>query len=61
MVRRSRIPRIVGDAAFVIMSKSSEFTGKFHTDESVLREEGVEDFDQYAVEPGMPLQPDYYL
>ena len=61
MVRRSRIPRIVGDAAFVIMSKSSEFTGKFHTDESVLREEGIEDFDQYAVEPGMPLQPDYYL
>jgi citronellol/citronellal dehydrogenase len=43
------------------MSKSSECTGKFHTDESVLREEGVEDFDQYAVEPGMPLQPDYYL
>ena len=61
MVRRSRIPRIVGDAAFAIMSKSSECTGKFHTDESVLREEGVEDFDQYAVEPGMPLQPDYYL
>ena len=61
MVRRSRIPRIVGDAALAIMSRSSESTGKFHTDESVLREEGVEDFDQYAVEPGMPLQPDYYL
>ncbi|MDE0953982.1 MAG: hypothetical protein OR994_04845, partial [Candidatus Poseidoniales archaeon] len=59
--RRSRIPRIVGDAALAIMSKSSEFTGKFHTDESVLREQGVEDFAQYAVEPGMPLQPDYYL
>ena len=61
MVRRSRKPRIVADAAFAIMSKSGEVTGGFHTDESILRAEGVEDFDQYAVEPGMDLQPDYYL
>jgi len=61
MVRRSRKPKIVGDAAFLLMSKSGEFTGEFHTDESILREAGVEDFDQYAVEPGMELQPDYYL
>jgi len=61
MVRRSRKPTIVGDAAFIIMSKSGEVTGGFHTDESILRAEGVEDFDQYAVEPGMTLQPDYYI
>jgi citronellol/citronellal dehydrogenase len=61
MVRHSRKSTIVGDAAFIIMSKSGEITGGFHTDESILRGEGVEDFDQYAVEPGMTLQPDYYL
>jgi citronellol/citronellal dehydrogenase len=61
MVRHSRKPEIVGDAAFTIMSKSGEHTGEFHTDESILRAAGVEDFDQYAVEVGMTLQPDYYL
>ncbi len=61
MIRHSRKSTIVGDAAFIIMSKSGETTGGFHTDESILRGEGVEDFDQYAVEPGMTLQPDYYL
>lgn len=61
MVRRSRKPRIVGDAALAIMSKSAELSGEFHTDESILRAEGVENFDKYAVEPGVTLQTDYYL
>jgi len=36
-------------------------TGQFYTDESALREAGVEDFEKYAVEAGMPLQSDFYL
>ena len=35
--------------------------GQFYTDESALKEAGVTDSEQYAVEPGMPLQQDFYL
>lgn len=61
MVRRSRKPRIVADAALHILSQHVSVSGEFYTDESALREAGVEDFEAYAVEPGMPLQPDFYL
>jgi citronellol/citronellal dehydrogenase len=61
MVRRSRKPRIVADAALHILSQNRSVTGQFFTDESALKEAGVTDFEQYAVEPGMPLQPDFYL
>ena len=30
-------------------------------DEDILREEGVRDFDQYAIKPGEPLMPDFFL
>ncbi len=30
-------------------------------DEDVLKEEGVRDFDQYAVKKGEPLMPDFFL
>ena len=29
--------------------------------DQVLAEEGVTDFDQYAVEPGVELQPDFFI
>ena len=61
MVRRSRKPRIVADAALHILSQNKNVTGQFYTDESALMEAGVEDFEKYAVEPGMPLQQDFYL
>tara|TARA_Y100000758_G_scaffold280179_1_gene227047 strand:- start:1 stop:1137 length:1137 start_codon:yes stop_codon:yes gene_type:complete len=61
MVRRSRKPRIVADAALHILSQNKTVTGQFYTDESALMEAGVEDFEKYAVEPGMPLQQDFYL
>ena len=61
MVRRSRKPRIVADAALHILSQNKTVTGQFYTDESALREAGVEDFEKYAVEAGMPLQSDFYL
>ncbi len=57
-----RIPDIVSDAAFSILSKnSSECTGNFFIDEFVLRDEGVNDFDKYAVKPGTNLFEDLYL
>ena len=32
-----------------------EATGNFYIDDNVLKEEGVTEFDQYAVEPGLFL------
>jgi len=57
-----RTPDIVADAAHAILTRSSRsFTGHFAIDEDVLREDGVIDFDRYAVQPGMPLLPDLFL
>jgi len=57
-----RKPEIVSDAAYVILSKSSkECTGNFFIDEYVLKEEGVKDFDKYAVKKGSKLSEDLYL
>ena len=35
--------------------------GNFFIDEDVLRARGVTDFEQYAVEPGAQLMPDFFL
>jgi len=62
MVRRSRKPSIMGDAARAILVRESRScTGRFFLDEDVLREEGVVDFDAYAVEPGQDLVPDLFV
>jgi len=61
-VRGSRKPEIVADAAHAILTKSSRScTGNFFIDDEVLKAEGVADLDQYAVEPGAPLLPDFFL
>jgi citronellol/citronellal dehydrogenase len=64
-IRGSRKPDIMADAAHAILTrKSSEFTGQFCIDETVLRESGVADLSSYAMTPGMPdseLFPDYFL
>lgn len=58
----SRKPEIMGDAALAIITKPSrEVTGQFFVDEVVLRDAGIRDFDQYAINPGEPLQPDFFL
>ncbi|MGD2063264.1 MAG: NAD(P)-dependent oxidoreductase [Nitrospirota bacterium] len=57
-----RKPEIVADAAHAILTRPSrEHTGCFYIDEEVLREEGVTDFDPYAVKPGEPLLTDLFL
>ena len=58
----SRKPEIMADAAWCILtSDSRKCTGNFFIDEALLRKEGITDFDQYAVEPGHELQPDFFL
>lgn len=53
LMKQSRTPEIMADAAHVILSRSSrEFTGHFCIDDLVLHEAGVRDFSRYAAVPG---------
>nr|XP_023400818.1 hydroxysteroid dehydrogenase-like protein 2 isoform X2 [Loxodonta africana] len=52
---------IIADAAYSIFKKPKNFTGNFIIDENILREEGIKNFDVYAVKPGHPLIPDFFL
>jgi citronellol/citronellal dehydrogenase len=62
IVRGSRSPEIVADAAHAILSRPSrDATGQFYVDEDVLRSTGVTDFDKYQVVPGAELIPDFFL
>ncbi|GLH12399.1 Peroxisomal multifunctional enzyme type 2 [Gryllus bimaculatus] len=60
----SRKPEIMSDAAYVILTKDSKtITGKFLIDEQILKEEGITDFKQYAVNPenADSLMDDFFL
>lgn len=62
ILRASRKPAIMADAAYAIVNRDSrKATGNFYIDEDVLRAEGVTDFEQYAVTPGAKLYPDPFL
>jgi citronellol/citronellal dehydrogenase len=62
MMRRSRKPEIVADAAHVILNRPArECTGQFFIDDSVLAEAGVRDFSRYSVEPGAVLLGDLFV
>ena len=62
ILRASRKPAIVADAAYHILTRDSRAcSGNFFVDERVLREAGVEDFEQYAVTPGVALFNDIFL
>ncbi len=62
ILRASRMPAIVADAAYSILTRDSRScSGNFFIDEEVLKEEGMTDFGQYAVTPGMPLYGDLFL
>ena len=62
VLKASRKPDIMADAAHAIFCRDSRSaTGHFHIDEAVLREEGITDFEQYAVTPGSRLQKDLFL
>ncbi len=64
-LRSSRKPDIMADAAYAVLTrKSTEFTGNFCVDETLLREAGTTDFSAYAMTPGIKdseLLPDYFL
>ncbi|KAM8803369.1 hydroxysteroid dehydrogenase-like protein 2 [Rhynchonycteris naso] len=52
---------IMADAAYSIFKRPKSFTGNFIIDENILKDEGIKNFDVYAIKPGHPLLPDFFL
>ncbi|HEV7599690.1 MAG TPA: NAD(P)-dependent oxidoreductase, partial [Bradyrhizobium sp.] len=62
MMRASRKPEIMADAAYAIFLKPSrEFTGHFCIDDKVLHADGVRDFEPYRVDPSVQLMSDFFV
>jgi citronellol/citronellal dehydrogenase len=62
MMRASRKPEIMADAAYAIFHKPArEFSGRFLIDDTFLAETGVKDFDQYRVDPTQKLALDFFV
>jgi citronellol/citronellal dehydrogenase len=62
MVRRSRTPEIMGDAAHAILTRPSRAcTGNFFIDDEVLAAEGVTDFSKYASDPTVEPLTDLFV
>ena len=62
MMSTSRKPSIMADAAHAILTRpGSSCSGNFFIDDDVLAEEGVTDLEGYAVSPGTPLTPDFFV
>jgi citronellol/citronellal dehydrogenase len=62
MIRGSRTPDIMADAAHRIFLKpAASFTGNFLIDDTFLAGEGVTDFDQYRVDPSVALVQDFFV
>lgn len=62
IVKQSRKPEIVADAAYHILKRpAKETTGNFFIDVNVLREEGITDLTHYSVDPTVDPILDYFL
>jgi citronellol/citronellal dehydrogenase len=61
LMRMSRTPEILADAAYAIFGKPKTFTGNFLIDDTFLAGEGVTDFDKYRADPTQRLQIDFFV
>ncbi len=62
LMKMSRTPAILADAASIILSKpSSECTGNLFIDEAVFAAEGITNLSKYEVTPGGPLYQDLFV
>ena len=61
--KKCRRPDILADAAYAIITQDSRAcTGNFFVDETLLRQHGVTDFDQYSAVPGTTeFMPDFFI
>ena len=61
-MKQCRTPEIMADAAHVILTQtSSETTGQFFIDDTLLAKHGVNNFDKYRVDPTKDLIPDFFV
>jgi len=61
-MKACRKPEILADAAYAIFNRPAKScSGNFFIDDEVLAAEGVTNLDQYAVAPGTPLLPDFFV
>ena len=61
LMRRSRRPEIIADAAYRVFAKPVTFTGNFLIDDTFLASEGVADFEPYRADPSVPFAPDFFV
>ena len=62
MMKKSRDPKIMADAAHIILNKDKDkFSGNFVLDDSLLAEHGETDFSKYADYPFAELIPDFFI
>ncbi len=62
IVKRSRRPEIMADAAHIILTKPSrDFTGNFCIDDETLESSGKTDLSEYAVDGSLELVPDFFV
>ena len=62
MMKKSRDPKIMADAAHIILNKEKDkFSGNFVLDDSILAEHGETDFSKYADYPFAELIPDFFV
>ena len=62
IMRASRTPDILADAAHMIFLKDAKsFSGNYLIDDTYLFENGVRNFDQYRVDPSVDLEPDFFV
>ncbi|MDQ0391706.1 SDR family oxidoreductase [Labrys monachus] len=61
LIRRSRKPEILADAAWRIFGKPVDFSGNFLIDDTFLSGEGVTDFEPYRADPTQTLAPDFFV
>ena len=61
-MKQCRKPDILAETAYRVLTKpAAEFTGNFVIDDTFLVSEGVTDLDQYSMEPGVDLLPDFFV
>jgi citronellol/citronellal dehydrogenase len=61
LMRASRKPDIMADAAHAILTRDVSYSGHFCIDDEVLREAGVTDFERYRVDPTVEPTPDFFV
>ena len=65
MMKKSRKPEIIADAAYIILNKNSrECTGNFFVDDEVLKNAGITELRSYQVDESLELDelmPDFFV